>query len=329
MARYKVKAPDGHIVELEGPDGASDADVMAQAQRLYTPPSPQAQSNPSNVAADRGFFGTLKDAADNAYEGAKSMFSQPFSKTVSDTGKSFYGTQKRQYDLGKAYMGAPGIGNKIEGAGHFMAGALPFVGPMAAEAGEAFGEGRMGEGAAKTAMLLGPFAIKAAVPRIVNAIPSATRAGKGFEAVMQGAGHAPIDTSKITPIVSRGLELGDRGASVPKVVSDFANHPQPVTYQAGRDFASNAGRLSATEAQAANPAMARQVALLAKALDEANEGAAQSAGLGNEYRLAMTEYRRAMQMRNAGKTAVKVGLGMAGTGLAAKLAREALAPPLK
>ena len=35
MARYTVKAPDGSTIELEGPEGAAQADVIAQAQRLY------------------------------------------------------------------------------------------------------------------------------------------------------------------------------------------------------------------------------------------------------------------------------------------------------
>ena len=35
MARYTVKAPDGSTIELDGPEGASQADVIAQAQRLY------------------------------------------------------------------------------------------------------------------------------------------------------------------------------------------------------------------------------------------------------------------------------------------------------
>lgn len=35
MARYTVQAPDGSTIELEGPDGASQDDVIAQAQRLY------------------------------------------------------------------------------------------------------------------------------------------------------------------------------------------------------------------------------------------------------------------------------------------------------
>lgn len=39
MATYKVQAPDGHIIKVEGPDGASEADVLANAQQLYKPKS--------------------------------------------------------------------------------------------------------------------------------------------------------------------------------------------------------------------------------------------------------------------------------------------------
>ncbi len=39
MAEYTVKAPDGKTITLQGPDGASEADVIAQAQALYEPQS--------------------------------------------------------------------------------------------------------------------------------------------------------------------------------------------------------------------------------------------------------------------------------------------------
>ena len=37
MATYTVEAPDGKTITLEGPSGASQADVIAQAQQLYKP----------------------------------------------------------------------------------------------------------------------------------------------------------------------------------------------------------------------------------------------------------------------------------------------------
>jgi hypothetical protein len=36
MAQYKVQAPDGSIITVEGPDGASDDEVISQAQRLWS-----------------------------------------------------------------------------------------------------------------------------------------------------------------------------------------------------------------------------------------------------------------------------------------------------
>jgi hypothetical protein len=38
MAQYTVQAPDGQTITLEGPEGASQAEVIAQAQKLYTAP---------------------------------------------------------------------------------------------------------------------------------------------------------------------------------------------------------------------------------------------------------------------------------------------------
>jgi hypothetical protein len=34
---YEVQAPDGSILEIEGPDGASDAQIMQAAAELYQP----------------------------------------------------------------------------------------------------------------------------------------------------------------------------------------------------------------------------------------------------------------------------------------------------
>lgn len=47
MAQYKVQAPDGSIITVEGPDGASDDEVISQAQRLWS----QEQQKPAQQQA--------------------------------------------------------------------------------------------------------------------------------------------------------------------------------------------------------------------------------------------------------------------------------------
>lgn len=47
MKQYKVQAPDGSMITLEGPEDASDEDVIAQAQRLWT----EQQAQPATAQA--------------------------------------------------------------------------------------------------------------------------------------------------------------------------------------------------------------------------------------------------------------------------------------
>lgn len=44
MATYTVRAPDGKTITLQGPDGASQADILAQAQKLYQPKAQTVQA---------------------------------------------------------------------------------------------------------------------------------------------------------------------------------------------------------------------------------------------------------------------------------------------
>lgn len=67
MATYTVKAPDGKTITLQGPDGASQEDILAQAQKLYQPqttpsaaapaaPQPATRPAPQPVAPDKTAF---------------------------------------------------------------------------------------------------------------------------------------------------------------------------------------------------------------------------------------------------------------------------------
>jgi hypothetical protein len=57
MAEYTVKAPDGKEITLQGPEGASDAEIVAQAQKLYQP------SQISGEQVVKGIAGIIPSAA--------------------------------------------------------------------------------------------------------------------------------------------------------------------------------------------------------------------------------------------------------------------------
>lgn len=172
--------------------------------------------------------------------------------------------------------------------------------------------------------------------KALDMIPSAARAGRNFETVMGKAGNEPIDTTGIRPVVTRAQELGITGSSKPKVINDYirmtrtpltpgAEGPTlPLNYKQGRDFASSSGRLSAGEALQTNPPMRAQVTRMNIALNSANEAAADRAGVGDEYRAAMKEYRQAAQLKSGLKTGAKVAVGALGAGTAGYLADRAL-----
>jgi hypothetical protein len=67
--QYKVQAPDGQIITLEGPEGASPDEVIRQAQRLYKPPQPMPERPAAGQLPLPGALGrgpTLRERAEEA-----------------------------------------------------------------------------------------------------------------------------------------------------------------------------------------------------------------------------------------------------------------------
>jgi hypothetical protein len=117
-------------------------------------------------------------------------------------------------------------------------------------------------------------------------------------------------------------DMASRGGMQPKVVRDFVNRSTrpdspPLTYREGRDFASNASRLSVDEAGRMTPGLKREVGAFAKAMNRANEAAARRAGVGDQYTSAMKEYRNAARMRTVAEAAKKAGVKAAAGTIAA------------
>lgn len=283
MATYTVQAPDGHMITLEGPDGASHEDVIAQAQRLYSAPA-----MPGTEA-----FGGQAPGVPTA------PLPMPLQKDV-------FGN--------RPVMGAPIMPSPMAGAS--------VAGGLLSKLDEKTGMGQPGILGAP--IMPAPARINSIQnadvtrpPGLLSSLPSKARAGQDFKTVEAAVGSVPIDTAAAGDIALRAKELATRGASLPKVVNDFlkrATEPgsPPITFKEGRDFASNAGNLSAGESMKAKPAMRRQIGLLADALDQANGEVAANGGVGNEYQSAMQNWRRASQMnaigKKAGQAAVKAGV---------------------
>lgn len=144
-------------------------------------------------------------------------------------------------------------------------------------------------------------------------IPSAARAGRNFQSVMSVAKDVPINMRKPGDVALRIANLSSHGGGTnygPSAVRQFINyatdpHKPAMTYEVARDFASNISRLSANEYARMSPTVAREVASLRVALNEAVADAAQQAGKLPEYKAAMREYAQAMRLKNAIDTAVK------------------------
>lgn len=162
-----------------------------------------------------------------------------------------------------------------------------------------------------------PHVAEAAIPvggaakAAITAIPRTARAGEKFQEVMAAAKDVPIDEKEVGDVALRIYQLSERGGTMPKAVRDILKRmtdPQktPLAYGEARDFASNISRLSANEFGRLNPTVAREVANLRVALNQANANAAKQAGKLDEYKSAMREYAQAMRLREAVDKAVKV-----------------------
>lgn len=165
-----------------------------------------------------------------------------------------------------------------------------------------------------------------AIKSIYGKIPTTAKAGQKFEQVMGAAKDVPIDLTNADEAIARAKELRQRGSTLPKVLNDYiknraagaVNMPNPMTYEVGRDFASNAGALSIRETTAMNAKMQRQVAEFADAMKTANREAAAKVGMGELYDQAMKEYHQAKNLIAAGKIVKKgaVEAILGGTALA-------------
>lgn len=195
----------------------------------------------------------------------------------------------------------------LESAGHRVAGALPFIGPFAGQAGQAIGQDPLRGGAELGTNFLMAGAVKNApkfISSALDSIPTKAKAGALFNEAASAANPVPVDVTAPGNTALRIQEAAGRGGSMPKVVRDFINRAtkpdsKPLTYEEARDFYQNASRLSANETQRLTPNQQRMVGQFARDLGDSISGAADQAGVKPQYQGAMQQYRQASKVQKA------------------------------
>lgn len=306
------------------PSGTIPDFATFKAQQSAPPPvaNPGAKTmpaqNPSGMdstgnPAWYNFAGSLPGRLSDAYDGIKGIF----------TGN---GADEKIGNASKAFRAGAGIASPLAipalataPIAGLTSAALGYGGSKLAGAGaKAFGAGPGVTSAAEDAGgLVGGLAGGMGGNKLADMVPNSARAGRNFQAVENAVGrNTPVDINKAYAPLIRAQELAGTGATAPKVVTSLNDRltsagASPLTYGESRDFASNAGNLAVQDKLNTNKMMGSQVKALAKALDEQNEAAANAAGVGDQYRSAMQEYRNASRLKEAGKLALKTGAGAA------------------
>jgi hypothetical protein len=145
---------------------------------------------------------------------------------------------------------------------------------------------------------------EALVSTLMDMVPNAKRAGDAFNAVKNVVGDHPVAvTDDLSNSLMRYRELvdagGSRSLSVEKLLTRLTNPDKgALTFNEARDFYSNISRLSADEAQRLTPPMRRAVGQIANDFGETIADTALRGGKLQQFQGAMSEYAKAMQLKD-------------------------------
>lgn len=319
-------------------DGAIVADAWEEAAKQYKPtsgaPVPAAASGNEDwklwqqqgPSGDGGggnvplgdqpatFSGVARTMGNQAVEGAKGII-KGIGRSVADTAGAVINPMGGN-PIANAIERKTGIGEKIHNI-TTPSNTAQTVGSYIPDA----------------AMLLAPGGVAEQGGKL---LPNVESAGQKFEKVFQAVGKRPVNIDAAAPAALRAEELRQAKFTTPPVMTRVLNRlspgADPVGFREASDLATNAGKLSAAEKMSIKGPMQGQLNALARALRESNQAAADAAGVGDVYKSAVGEYRRAMKIQGAkdtmGKiatsTAAKWLAGAAGLGAGGYAARKVL-----
>lgn len=239
-------------------------------------------------------------------------------------------------EIGQAYQSAK-EGNPASAAVHAIT-AVPIIGPALAKGADQYAQGNtagemgtlVGASAQAAPAILG--AADAAVPGrplIPNpSLPSRANAAAAFGDLNTKLAQQPVPLKSTLVPLQRATEIGARGGTLPKAVSDLltrSQSPIEMTFPEARDYQMSLTDLSRADVDAVSPRMKGQISKINQGLFNDIHAAAEAhtTGLGGDFADAMKEYRQAAQIRSAATTlAKKVIPAAAGTGIAAHYLKE-------
>lgn len=308
MPTYQITAPNGKTLEVTGdrlPTEAELHDIFAKAGVDTAPAAAAPAASPVHLAPSMG--GTVGGIV-GGVSGA--TIGQPTAGAAlgAAAGEGYEQALRHARELPGAIVDvAHGL---VEHPRETLTGFVQGAATGAANAGV--------QAAEQAALVKGTAMAASAVGKV---LPSASRAGETLQQVMGKAKDVPLDLSEPGNVALRIKDLADRGGTLPKAVNDFLKYAADpkkadMTYEVGRDFASNISRLSADEMQRLTPIMKWQVGELRVALNKSLVDAAAQVGQGEAYKAALKEYAQAMAFREHAKAVAKLALA-GGLGAAA------------
>lgn len=215
------------------------------------------------------------------------------------------------------------LAHQIGQVGHAGAAvAAPLAGNNLSKAGEQLGQGDVSGAAGTATGVAAPVLVSGAVKgtgALIDSIPSTERAGAMLRQVKATAGDVPIDMTKPGNSALELYTQSQRGATLPLAVRKFLTRTTtpdsaPLTYAEAKDFQSNISRLSADEYGKMNPNTRRLVGQLNADLKSSLQGAADTAGKGQQFADAMKEYHNAMRLKGMSEQAIQYAMKAAITG---------------
>ncbi len=314
-----VAGPAGFDVEGARKAGYGDHEIISHLMGGVPNPVQAKPEQYTPPAMRQNAFSPLQKAAsEHPYAtAAATTLIPPLGPVLDPNAEVPRGMLKRAgrdaYALATSPLAGP-IGSGLSYAGNKLG-----VTPKVEAATEPSNELQRGGGAA---MLAGEMALP--LPKGINMLPNAKRAGAGIEAVKQAVGHVPVSVAETGPAAMRASEFAGSGGHLPKPISDFiaktgvdvapSQGISPLPLRTAHDFYTNAGAKARTlldqpvQGPMSHYLTQFNVPLRKSLIDAAEQGAP---GQGKALDSSMREYRNAKRLETGLDYGKKAAIGAA------------------